>query len=197
MKTIFRLIILGLLLTMLGGFAYAFYLIGAFDSILQSSPQATSVVQQFNPEITQIPETAFPITPDTHPNAPIFRDLLNDVNALRHRHGMGTLRINSQLNAAAATQAHYNALIYNPTHDDANGNQVDVRVEAQGYLWSTVAENLLSNWDIDGHSVFSSWEGSPTHYDNLVNPRVTEIGMAYVVTPIGQVYHAMVLAQPR
>ena len=197
MKLFYRMFVLGLLVVMFGGFGYAFYLGGAFERVWQPLSEPTDIVQQFNPDVTQIPETSAPVTPDTRPNAAIFQDLLADVNGLRDDLGFAPVTIDARLNAAAAQQAAYNASIFEPTHQDANGQNVDARVISEGYLWGHVGENLLSNWSLNGHRVFGLWEASPAHYDVMVNPNFTEIGMAYVVTEIGQVYHAMVLATPR
>lgn len=180
-----------------GGIFAGLYVLGNGNPFASSDEPIISGVEQINPDVTQIPETTTAITPDTFPDSPTFARILSDVNDARADSGLNSLVLNSRLNRAAAEQAVYNASIYDVTHQDVNGEEVDARVTAQGYTWRNVGENLLSNWSIDGHEVFILWQGSPTHNANMMKPEFTEIGLAYRVTSIGQVYHAMVLARPQ
>jgi len=190
---LFILLIVALLAT--GGIAAGFYML-QYGNPLASDEIPVVGLEEMNPDVTQIPETNSPITPDTNPDSPTFARILRDVNEAREAEGLNPVTLNSLLNQAAAEQAVYTASIYDPTHEDADGNLADVRVTAQGYMWNTVGENLLANWSINGHRVFTLWQGSPVHNANMMNPDFTEMGLAYMVTPIGQVYHAMVLARP-
>lgn len=179
-----------------GGIFAGFYMLEN-SNLFASSDLSILSIEQINPDITQIPETTEAVTPDTDPDSPTFARILSDVNGARADAGLNPLTLNTLLNRAAAEQAVYNASIYDVTHEDVNGNQADVRVTAQGYTWRNVGENLLSNWSIDGHEVFIQWQDSPPHNANMMKPEFTEIGLAYRVTAIGQVYHAMVLARPQ
>ena len=123
--------------------------------------------------------------------------ILNDLNETRVNAQLNPVRLNSQLNRAAAVQAIYNAEIGRLDHMSANGDDVGVRVSAQGYQWRSVGENLLTNWSLDGHEAFDLWRNSPGHNANMMNENFTELGLAYIVKPSGQVYHAMVLARPQ
>lgn len=161
------------------------------------APRPINIVQQLDPNSTPIPVTNVPVTPDIAPNNRTFRDILNDLNDAREDASLNPVRLNSRLSNAAAVQVAFNAANLDVTHRDANGDLADVRLEAQGYQWQNVGENLLSNWNINGHEVFELWRNSPTHNANMMNPDFTEVGLAYTVTPLGQVYHAMVLARPQ
>ena len=174
-----------------------FYVLQNGSLSIPSNGLVIASAGDLNPDATQIPETASPVTPETAPDSPTFARILTEVNAAREGAGLVPLRLNIHLSRAAAEQAEYTASIYDATHQDANGDGVDVRVTAQGYDWRNVGENLLANWSLDGQRVFSLWQGSPPHNANMMNSDFTEIGLAYMVTPIGQVYHAMVLARPQ
>lgn len=179
----------------IGGAGYYLVNRNLFHDDLNLDP--ISIVQRVNPDATLIPATNAPITPDSMPNSPTFNAILADLNQVRANAGLNPLQLNARLNNAAAVQVAFNAENLRLSHEDANGNLADVRVQAQGYEWQTVGENLLSNWSLDGHEVFELWQDSPNHNENMMNPSFTEIGLAYTVTPLGQVYHAMVLARPQ
>lgn len=181
----------------IAGIFAGFYLLQEGNLFISSDDTPLIGVNEMNPDATQIPETSSPVTPDTDPGSLTFVDILIAVNEAREAEGLDPVSLNSLLNQAAAQQAVYNASIYDATHEDANGDLADVRVTAQGYSWSHVGENLLANWSLDGQRVFTLWQGSPSHNANMMNPDFTEIGLAYMVTPIGQTYHAMVLAHPQ
>lgn len=179
-----------------GGIFAGFYLLQNGNPFVASDDPAIIDIADIRPGATQIPETSAPITPETAPDNPTFARILAEVNQARVDAGLNPLRLNILLSRAAAEQAVYTASIYDATHQDANGNQADVRVTAQGYSWRNVGENLLANWSLDGQRAFILWQGSPSHNANMMNPDFTEMGLAYMVTPVGQVYHAMVLARP-
>lgn len=165
-----------------------------FDNLLNAQP--TDVMSRINPDMTQIPQTTTTITPDNTSNTMTFDVLLHSLNTARQSIGLRPVSLNSQLNQAAALQAQYTADQRQLSHQDVTGNQVDARVERFGYQWESVAENLLANWTLDGTATFQQWQNSPSHNANMMNPNITEVGLAYHVTSYGQVYHAMVLARP-
>lgn len=177
-----------------GGF---YYVINGNPFEAEAGATPMNILQQLGSDATPILATNTAITPDSNPNSQTFRDIMTDLNAVRTNAGLTPLSLNSQLNSAAAVQAIYNSEILQLSHDSANGDDVSVRVSAQGYQWSRVGENLLANWTLDGREAFELWRDSPSHNANMMNEDFTEIGLAYIVLPSGQVYQAMVLARPR
>lgn len=199
MKLLLRLIYYSIILAIIAILIAAYYFVFASDLFKSDVPQLTArnVIQNISPDIILLPPTNAPISPNTDPNHPSFIALLNDLNAARSVINAPTLGLQAQLNAAAAVQAQYNADIERLSHEGINGEFAPERVDAQAYLWASVGENILSRWDVDGHGVFLQWQASHDHNVNMMNPKFTEIGLAYVVTEIGEVYYAMVLATPR
>ena len=79
------------------------------------------------------------------------------------------------------------------------GGSLPKRVAAAGYDWGAVAENLGAGYSSLG-DVIAGWKASSGHRANLLNPLVTEIGIAAVATPPGSKhrnYWALVLATPQ
>ena len=65
------------------------------------------------------------------------------------------------------------------SHAGANGRMVDDRVDAAGYDWASVAENIAGGYpSID--AVVAGWVRSPSHCKNLMSAGFSEAGLACV-----------------
>jgi uncharacterized protein YkwD len=63
------------------------------------------------------------------------------------------------------------------SHTSADGRSMVDRVEATGYDWSTLGENIAGGQrSVD--EVVAGWMNSEGHCANLMNPRFTEMGVA-------------------
>ena len=119
------------------------------------------------------------------------------ISAYRNQHGLGSVRVNSKLMEAAADYARAMG-----THDRIGhgiGGSLPKRVAAVGYDWGAVAENLGAGYASLDDTV-DGWKASAGHRRNLLNPQVTEIGIAAVATPPGSKYRnywALILAAPQ
>ena len=119
------------------------------------------------------------------------------VSAYRAQNGLGPVRVESRLMQAAAAQARAMG------ERDRIGHRVagplPRRVSAVGYDWGSATENLGAGYpSLD--TAMQGWKDSADHRENLLNPNVTEIGVAAVRTPPGSEHHtywALVLASPR
>jgi uncharacterized protein YkwD len=111
----------------------------------------------------------------------------------------GPVRWSAPLAQLAASHAQDMAARNVMTHDDAQGRAPADRATAAGYGWRVFAENVAGHpGGLSG--VMRSWEASPGHCANLMNPEVTEFGLA--CSPGGprtryRAYWAMELAKPR
>lgn len=89
----------------------------------------------------------------------------------------GALTWNSQL--ASAAYAHSRDMADNDyfSHDSQDGRTMVDRINAAGYSWSTVGENIAAGYG-SVQAVVDGWMASDGHCANLMNPRFTEFGMA-------------------
>jgi uncharacterized protein YkwD len=97
--------------------------------------------------------------------------------------------MNSQLTLAAQRQAAYVSTIGRLDHADANGGQAWDRIEAAGYNWSTVGENLA--FSTNPTHIFNLWMNSPGHHKNIVNPAFNEVGFGKVTAGGGEYWCAV------
>lgn len=82
-------------------------------------------------------------------------------------------------------------------HVGRDGSTPAVRVDAQGYAWSMVAENIAGGQPGIAE-VLESWRRSPGHCANLMKPGLKEIGVACVRASGTRyrLYWTMVLGTP-
>lgn len=86
---------------------------------------------------------------------------------------------NTQLTQAAT--AHSLDMVTNNffDHTGSNGSTLSSRVNATGYAWSGLGENIAA-----GHgtvdNVMTGWMNSPGHCANIMNPAFTQIGVACI-----------------
>ena len=119
------------------------------------------------------------------------------ISSYRAEHGLGPVSVDSALMQAAADYAR--AMGERDKINHRIGGTLAKRVSAAGYDWMATAENLgagLPTLD----AAMTAWEASAGHRKNLLNPLVTEIGIAAVATggdAEHDTYWALILAAPR
>lgn len=65
------------------------------------------------------------------------------------------------------------------SHTGSNGSSLQQRVEATGYDWSSLGENIAAG-QATVNAVVDGWMGSPGHCANLMSPNFSEFGLACV-----------------
>ncbi len=84
-------------------------------------------------------------------------------------------------------------------HTSPSGSTLSSRVQAAGYAWSAVGENIAAGYaTVD--SVMSGWMASDGHCANIMNANFTQIGVACVKGGSSNTYPTywtMDLARPR
>jgi uncharacterized protein YkwD len=87
------------------------------------------------------------------------------------------LRWNGRLEAAA--QGHAQDMMSNDfhSHTSSDGRDLRQRVEAQGYAWSRLAENIAAGQTTLAQ-VMQGWIDSEGHCANIMQPELVEIGVA-------------------
>jgi uncharacterized protein YkwD len=87
------------------------------------------------------------------------------------------LAVNSRLTSAAFGHSSDMAARNYFSHTSQDGRSMVDRINASGYQWSTVGENIAAGYD-SMQEVVTGWMGSDGHCANLMNPRFTEFGLA-------------------
>ena len=121
--------------------------------------------------------------------------ILASINSARTKRGLGTLRTDSDLTSLASTRAAKLASLNLLSHDKAGC--LTCGLAARGVSYSLVGEVLASNnypWGLGSASIiFSSWRGSPTHWDILMGSRFDTIGIGLSRSSNGSTYASAIL----
>lgn len=112
------------------------------------------------------------------PSNSIAQRVLDLTNLERSRAGVGPLRLNAQLNAAA--QAHTDLMVrYNRLDHQLPGEpSLGDRISQAGYRWSGIAENIAQGQRTP-EDVVASWMSSPPHRANLLAAGYQDLGVGY------------------
>lgn len=105
---------------------------------------------------------------------------------------------NDKLANAALDHSHDMAKQSYFSHTGRDNSQVGDRVGRQGYAYQLIGENLAAGHGSAKQAV-AGWLMSPGHCANLMNPRYTEMGAAYVVNPASDsaIFWTQVLGAPQ
>lgn len=105
--------------------------------------------------------------------------VLNAMNQERESRGLGPLRLDSRLNAAAADRINdmFDKGYFD--HVSPDGTQPFVWVKYRKYSYATVGENLAEGYRNAG-GVVNGWMNSPGHRANLLGRSFEDAGIAIV-----------------
>ncbi|MFJ6793172.1 CAP domain-containing protein [Streptomyces sp. NPDC091268] len=98
------------------------------------------------------------------------------VNKERAAAGCGALSSNSELSSAARAYSDTMARSGVMSHTGPDGSTMTSRVEAAGYGWSRLGENIARG-QADAAAVMNAWMNSPGHRANILNCEFREIGI--------------------
>ncbi len=110
----------------------------------------------------------------------------------------GPLTLSAALNQAALEHSRDMAKRNYFEHEGLDGSQPAERVARQGYKWRVVGENLAAGVASADEAV-QGWLDSPHHCTNLMDPRFTQMGVAFAVDPASSmaIYWTQVFAVPQ
>lgn len=138
---------------------------------------------------------------DINGNEAFVSDLVKLVNDARTSNGLPALSVNQKLTAAA--NSHATDMVCNNylSHIGLDGSSPQSRVAAQEYATTLVIEAIYAlhpAYGINAQAAFNWWINDPAHRADLLNPNVTEFGVAYVESEKSLLgaYFVMVSAKP-
>lgn len=104
--------------------------------------------------------------------------VLDLINRERLAHGLTAVEIETRLTGAAQAHAEAMAASGQLSHDTASGGSLESRLQAVGYAYLRVVENIASGQPT-AEMVVADWMASTGHRGNLLNPEVTQLGVGY------------------
>lgn len=120
-----------------------------------------------------------------------------ELNQYRYENGLDPVTLNDKLISASLVHAEDLAKQGRASHTGSDGTSHADRTKRAGYDYSITAENVATgqrSWS----KVFKAWQDSPGHNINLLQPDVTEFGIALVYEPTTTyvTYWSMLVAAP-
>lgn len=125
-------------------------------------------------------------------------EFLAQVNQFRAKHGLGALRLSDALGEAAIFHSCDMASRGVMSHKGSRGSTLKSRLRKVSYRISTATENILRSQRSPSAAVaMKLWVESSGHRANLLNPQITEMGIAAALGTNGFTYFTFVGARPR
>ena len=145
-----------------------------------------------------------PAGPDPTTTAQAALEAVNVARAAGGRCGStdfdpaGPLSLSPLLNRIALAHAEEMAERRIMSHEGADGSLAGERITRGGYAWLGTAENVAAGQP-DAAAVVAAWVASPGHCANLMDPRFTEMGIAFALAPDANpaIYWTQLFALPR
>jgi len=143
-----------------------------------ADPTPTAVVPT-KPASPPAAKTKKPNAPPHVANLPAETAVLVLVNAERAKAGCRALTVDSRL--AAAARKHSADMVARDyfSHTTPNGVTFSQRIDAEGYQWSRVGENIAAG-QRNATEVMKAWMKSPGHRANILNCGYRNIGIGVV-----------------
>lgn len=117
--------------------------------------------------------------------------VLDSVNALRQAAGAQPLRLNSELNAAAATHSRDMAVQNRPWHFGSDGSSPLDRVARAGYRGQFLGETLSETYESEVETL-AAWMEQPDTRKIILNARATDLGFEWYQEENGKIWWTLV-----
>ncbi len=131
--------------------------------------------------------------------AEAVKTIIDKTNDFRRENGQEKLAVDSKLTLAARHFAQFMADNAKYGHD-ADGRHADERAAKDDYASCLIGENIAYLYDPAGFTTkrlagdfFEGWKKSPDHRRNMLDPDVTDIGMAIARSEVNGYYYAVQL----
>lgn len=149
-------------------------------------PTATNTntsVPENTATFTPVPPTATTASTgcDWSGNSQFESSLISLINNERTNRGLGTLSVHSSLTTAARGHSQDMACNNFFSHTGSDGSSPFSRIIAAGYSYSLASENIYagSGSNNSASAAFNAWMNSEGHRINMLDSRVTHIGVGY------------------
>jgi uncharacterized protein YkwD len=167
---------------------------------LKSTEKSTAMTSSAQP-IQNTPAPSSDVC-STQQNAGYIGELLQLINNARQQESLPALVLNDKLVAAANAHSIDMACQDFVDHTGSDGSSWYTRIQAQGYNYAYATENIyVGNPAFGGTptSAFAWWMNSQVHRNNILSPKMTEIGIGYAYSPSSSYggYYTLVLAKPK
>ena len=135
----------------------------------------------------------------------IAKDIVSRTNRFRQQQGLNKTQLDSQLTKAAQYFADFMARSDRYGHHADNKGPAE-RAQRYGYAYCAISENIAYQYSSSGFTdgdrlsrrFFQGWKESPGHRKNMLEPGVTDTGVAVAYSKrTGHYYAVQMFGRPR
>jgi uncharacterized protein YkwD len=139
-----------------------------------------------------------PSPPVTEPREELSSQVVTLTNEARVSRSLRALVVSPRLTEAARLHAEQMASWQRLAHtiEGARYPTMQSRLQAAGYAYTSAAENVAWN-QRSAQQVMATWLNSSGHRANILDPALTEIGVAVAYSLKGEPYWIQVFGRPR
>lgn len=119
--------------------------------------------------------------------------MLDSLNALRQAAGAGPVRLNAQLNAAAATHSRDMSVQNRPWHFGSDGSSPIDRLRRVGYVGQLTGETISETYETELETL-AAWMRQPNTRGVLLDAEATEMGFSWFQESNGKIWWTLVMA---
>ena len=145
-----------------------------------------------------------PLGPDGLPVRQVYRidpqdtdsiqfRMLDGLNALRQAAGAGSVQLNAQLNAAAATHSRDMSVQNRPWHFGSDGSSPIDRLRRVGYRGQLRGETISETYETELVTL-AAWMRMSNTRSVLMDPQANEMGFSWFQEENGKIWWTLVLA---
>jgi len=116
--------------------------------------------------------------------------ILDAVNALRRSQGLGEVRLDSSLNAAAETHARDMSAQKRPWHFSSDGSSPVERAQRAGYQRTLLGENISETFETEIETL-TAWMQVQDTRDAVLSPQAEDLGFAYFQESGGKIWYTL------
>lgn len=117
--------------------------------------------------------------------------VLDAVNSLRAAAGAQSLRLNAQLNAAAATHSRDMSVQNRPWHFGSDGSSPLERVRRVGYSGQFLGENISETYESEVQTL-AAWMEQEDTRRIILDARATDLGFQWYQEPGGKIWWTLI-----
>lgn len=121
--------------------------------------------------------------------------MLDGVNSLRAAAGVPPVRLDSLLNAAAATQSRDMSVQNRPWHFGSDGSSPLDRAQRVGYTGQILGENISETYETELETL-AAWVAQRDTRAVILDPKATIIGFSWFQELAGKIWWTLVTGAP-
>jgi len=160
-----------------------------FSTLLAMSACTVSTAPQLAPDGLPLPQLYRIGSNDT---ARIQYRILDSINSLRGAAGLQTVRLDAQLNAAAATHSRDMSIQNRPWHFGSDGSSPIDRVRRVGYPGNLVGETISETYE-DEMVTLRAWMDEPPTRRVILSPEARNLGFSWQQEKSGKIWWTLVM----